>query len=132
MESNKKKMISLIILSIIQISTAISAVATSWTELIGLKTLNGDFAVYKYVISSLYFSVGVLYLIGAINLEYRKAALLIACVDVILEIISFWVGFSVIELPIWLMMLFSLSIGIPGLLCFIELRKMKNRQEATT
>ncbi len=114
----------LIILGCIQIGTAIFFMLPSnIVEAIGFKTVESELLVYLYVICSLYFSLGVLYLMGAKMVEVRLPALVIACINIPLEVVSYFAGFPHMSLPYWLIIFFSLSITIPCGFCFYYLIK---------
>lgn len=86
--------VGLIILGIIQIFTAISVLTTTTEkETFGLRMLIKEQSIFRYLLTSLWLTVSIIYFIGAFNWEYFKAASLMAIVNIILEIISYWVGF---------------------------------------
>jgi hypothetical protein len=114
----------LAILGIIQIGTAIFfMLPDSIVEAIGFKTVKLELLVYLYVICSLYFSLGVLYLMGALMPEIRFTALIIACIDIPLEVLSYFAGFPHMSLSYLLIFFFSIIITIPCVFCYSHLIK---------
>jgi hypothetical protein len=118
-----KLYLPLIILGIIQIGTAVFFMLPDFiVEAVGFKTVKLELSVYQYVICSLYFSLGVLYILGAFIAEIRFSALVIVCIDIPLEVLSYWAGFPHMLLPYWLIFLFSIIIAIPCIFCFLHLK----------
>ncbi len=114
----------LVILGIIQIGTAIFfMLPDNIVAAIGFKTVNLELSVYLYVVCSLYFSLGVLYLMGAHLAEVRFPALIIACVDIPLEVVSYLTGFPHMSISYWLIIFFCLIITIPFVFCCFHLLK---------
>lgn len=121
-----KPYVPLIILAIIQIGTAIFFMLPDFiVQSIGFKTVGMELLVYKYVICSLYFSLGVLYVMGAFIEGAMMPALVIVCVDIPLEVISYWAGFSKMPLSKALIFIFSIIIVIPSIFCFFKLKDYK-------
>lgn len=119
---------SLLILAIIQIATAFGMVLSLiWPNIYTLKTLQNDLSIYCLVLASLYAALGLLYLLGSINDKHRETALIIACINIPLEIISYWLGFPKVPIPFWLILIFSIAIGIPCYFCFIDLVRKINK-----
>lgn len=114
----------LIVLGIIQIGTAIFFMLPDYIiEPIGFMTVKSELLVYLYVVCSLYFSLGVLYLMGALMVEVRLPALIIACIDIPLEVLSYFAGFPHMSLPYWLISFFSIILIIPCAFCYYHLIK---------
>jgi hypothetical protein len=114
----------LIVLGIIQIGTAIFfMLPDNIVETIGFITVKSELLVYLYVICSLYFSLGVLYLMGALMAEVRFPALIIACIDIPLEVLSYLAGFPHMSPPYWLIYFFCIIIIIPCAFCYYHLIK---------
>lgn len=114
----------LTLLGIIQTGTAIFfLLPDSIVEAFGFRTVNLELSVYLYIICSLYFSLGVLYLLGTHFTEVRFAALVIACINAPLEAASYFVGFPHMSIPYWIITLFSMCIIILGAFCFFHLKK---------
>jgi hypothetical protein len=90
--------------------------------MLGMKYPSGEFLLYPYFLASLYFALGALYFLGSARPDFRKAALTIACVDVVLETASCVLGLPAAHVPYWLVALFGASLLIPGAVCFIRLR----------
>lgn len=119
-----KLYLPLIILGIIQIGTAIFFMLPDFiVEPLGFKTVGLELSVYRYVVCTLYLSVGVLYIMGALVVQIRFYTLVIACIDIPLELLSYWAGFPHMPLPYYLIVLFSTIIAIPCLFCFFHLKK---------
>jgi hypothetical protein len=117
----------LLILAIIQIATAFGMILSLiWPNIYTLKTLQNELSIYCLVLASLYAALGFLYLLGSIINKHRETALIVACINIPLEIISYWIGFPKVPIPFWLILIFSLAIGIPSYFCFMDLiRKSK-------
>jgi hypothetical protein len=117
----------LLILAIIQIVSAFGMVLSLiWPNINTLKTLQNELSIYCLVLASLYAALGFLYLLGSILNKHRETALIIACINIPLEIISYWIGFPKVPIPFWLILIFSLAIGIPCYFCFMDIiRKME-------
>jgi hypothetical protein len=123
-----KKHKPLLILAIIQISTALGMVLTLiWPNIYTLKTLQNDLSIYCFVLASLYAALGILYLLGSVNDKHRDTALIIACINIPLEILSYWVGFPKVPIPYWSILIFSLAIGIPCYFCFRDVVRKMNK-----
>jgi len=87
--------IGLIILAIIQVITSIALFSSSKKdEMFGMKMLTKELSIFRYILSSLWISVSVIYILGAWNTEYFKAATILGIVNIVLEIISYWAGFK--------------------------------------
>lgn len=122
MKSNKLH-IPLLLLGFIQIGSAVFfMMPDAIVEAVGFKAVPEVLDVYKYVVCSLYFSIGILYVSGAINLRSRFMALLIACVDIPLELLSYWTGFPKMGVGTWLILIFSVAIALPCALCMKDLQ----------
>jgi hypothetical protein len=112
----------LFLLGLIQISSAIFFMLPDFiVETFGFKTVGVDLIVYRYVVCSLYFSLGILYLLGAYFSVIQLSALIIVCIDIPLEILSYWIGFPSMSLPYWLIFLFSVILVVPSAFCFFHL-----------
>jgi hypothetical protein len=114
--------IELLFLGFVQVSTAIAFVLSTlfpdlFFSLFYVKVLDNDLAVYRYVISALYFSLGALFLTGAFVKRYVKIASLIAVIDFSLEIISYWFGFNRAGMPLPLILFFIAAVFIPSCFC---------------
>lgn len=115
----------LFLFAFIQIGSAIFFLfPKTIVEATGFKTLPAELSVYQFCICALYFSVGVLFLLGAVDKNARRTALIIACVDALLEVVSYFAGLPQMGFPIWMTTIFSLCIAIPGVLCGIHLVRM--------
>lgn len=120
-----KLFLPLFILGIIQIGTAIFfMLPNNIVEAFGFKTVSLELSVYQYVVCSLYLSLGILFLMGAYMTEVRFSALIIACIDIPLEVVSYWAGFPNMSLPYWLIFFFSIIITIPCFFCLFYLKKL--------
>jgi hypothetical protein len=118
-----KLYLPLMLLGVIQVGTAIFFMLPDFMiETFGFKTVGLELSVYQYVVCSLYFSLGVLYIMGALIEEIRFSALVIVCIDIPLEILSYWVGFPHMSLSYWLIVLFSIIIAIPSVFCIFHLK----------
>lgn len=112
----------LMILGLIQIGTAIFfMLPASIVEAVGFISVSSELLVYVYVVCSLYFSLGILYLMGARMDGVRFPALMIACIDIPLEIMSYVVGFPHMSIPYWMIFLFCIIIMIPCIFCYYYL-----------
>lgn len=122
-----KPYLPLLILGLIQVGTAIFFMLPDFiVEAFGFKTVSMDLSVYLYVVCALYFSLGVLYIMGAIMTKIRLSALVIACINIPLEVVSYWVGFPQMLLPYWLIFLFSIIIATPCVCCLFHLKMHYN------
>ena len=117
-------MVSLVFLGIVQVGTAIALIVPPILPRLGMKYPSGEFLLYPYFLASLYFALGALYFLGSMKPEFRKAALATACVDVVLEAASCWLGLPAAHVPYALVALFSAALLAPGVVCFIRLRAM--------
>ena len=86
--------IGLIILAIIQIFTGINIFISKKEKILGMKMLTDELSIFRYLLSSLWISVSVIYVLGALNTAYFMGATILGIVNIILEIISYWAGFS--------------------------------------
>jgi hypothetical protein len=87
--------IGLIIIAVIQIATAITLFSSSkQDEMFGMKMLTKELSIFRYLLSSLWISVSVIYVLGALNSAYFMGATTLGIVNIVLEIISYWAGFS--------------------------------------
>lgn len=121
---NNKIYLPLVILGVIQIGTAIFFMLPNFIiQAVGFITVPEELDVYLYVVCSLYFSVGVLYIIGAFITEVKFSALIIVCVDIPLEAVSYFAGFPRMHLPYWLISMFSIIIIIPFIFCLLHLQR---------
>ncbi len=119
----------LFILALIQFISAIGMVLSLiWPNIYTLKTLQNDLSIYCLVLASLYAALGFLYLLGSISFKHRETAIIVACVNIPLEIISYWIGFPKVPIPYWLILVFSLVIGIPCYFCFRDLLKIRREK----
>ena len=114
--------IGLAYLAFVQIATAVGIMIPGALPIFGIMVPPPNLTLYLYFCASLYFSLGLLYLLGALKAEYRKAALTIAPVDVLLEILSLAFGFPPMQAPLWLIVVFSLVLLVPGVFCLLGLR----------
>jgi hypothetical protein len=118
-------MISLIYLGIVQVGTALALAIPPILPWVGMKYPSGEFLLYPYFLASLYFALGTLYFLGSARQDFRKAAMAIACVDVVLETASCWLGLPAAHVPYWLVALFGAALLAPGVVCFIRLLQMR-------
>jgi hypothetical protein len=122
-------MVSLIYLGIVQVGTAIALLIPSVLPWLGMKNLSGEFMLYPCFLASLYFALGALYILGAAWTDFRKAAMTIACVDVVLETASCVLGLPAAHVAYWLVALFSAALLAPGIVCFVRLMQGPRRVE---
>jgi hypothetical protein len=123
MGSKKAATASLAYLAFVQVGTAVAILIPGALPAFGIKAPPPDLALYLYFCASLYFALGLLYLLGALKAEYRKAALTVAPVDVLLELLSLVFGFPLMGAPYWLIAVFSLALLVPGILCLLGLKE---------
>lgn len=122
---NNKVYLPLVILGVIQLGTAIFFMLPNFiVEAIGFKTVPRELSVYLYVVCSLYFSIGVLYIIGAVKTEVKFSALVIVCIDIPLEVLSYFAGFPRMGLTYWVITFFSIMIIVPYIFCLFHLKKI--------
>lgn len=117
-------MVSLVYLGVVQVGTAIALVIPPILPWLGMKYPSGEFLLYPYFLASLYVALGALYFLGSARPDYRRAAMAIACVDVVLETASCWLGLPAAHVPYALVALFSAALLIPGAVCFVRLCAM--------
>lgn len=87
--------IGLIILAVIQIATSITIFFSSkQDEMFGMKMLTKELSIFRYLLSSLWISVSVIYILGAVNPVYFMGETTLGIVNIVLEIISYWAGFG--------------------------------------
>ncbi|MHC1683383.1 MAG: hypothetical protein AB6733_10585 [Clostridiaceae bacterium] len=114
--------LGLFILGIIQIVTGISMFLSAYKdEMFGVKTLKGSLSLYRYMLTSLWISVGIIYLAGAFINIFTIAALSLGVMNVVFEIIGYWTGFMGNKKYWWYPYAGTLVMGIPGVLCIIKL-----------
>jgi len=115
--------IGLIILAFIQIFTGLSMFFSSREdEILGIKTLGKELSLFRYLLSSLWISVSVIYVLGAFNTTYFMGASVLGIVNIILEIISYWAGFSKNRnMPKWYPPVASLLMATPLILIILNL-----------
>lgn len=71
--------IGLVVLAIIQICTAISAFTlTKKDEMYGMKLLIKEYSIYRYLLTNLWISVSVIYLLGAFSSAYYGGATILS------------------------------------------------------
>jgi ABC-type phosphate/phosphonate transport system permease subunit len=110
----------LLLLGIIQIFTGTSMFySTSKDEILGVKTLKGDLSIHRYMLTSLWISVGIIYLIGAFNKNVAITASLLGTLNVIFEIIGYWFGFRFNKKFWWYPYAGTMLMGFCGVLCAI-------------
>lgn len=112
----------LLLLGVIQIFTAFSTFF-SYTkdEIFGIRTLKDDMAVHRYMLTSLWISVGVIYLLGAFYNTFTVTALLLGIINITLEIIGYWFGFKHNRKFWWYPYAGTGLMGSVGVLCLMEL-----------
>jgi hypothetical protein len=121
----KNRSFILLILGIMQIFTAVLMLISSLVpEFAGIRTLGSDLSLYRYLFFSLYLCIAILFLVGAVNKDCRKAALLIACIDLPLELISAWAGLAHLSGAFWFLFASSVIFAVVTIVCFLELKKM--------
>ncbi len=115
--------IGLIFLATIQIITGISMFfSNKKVEMLGIKTLAGEQSIFRYLLSSLWISVSVIYVLGALNTIYFMGAAVLGIVNISLEIVSYWIGFSKNRnIPKWYPPVGTMVMGIPLVLIVLEL-----------
>lgn len=115
--------IGLIILAIIQIITSISIFSSSKKdEILGIKMLTKELSIYRYLLSSLWLSVSVIYVFGVFNTVYFNGAITLGIVNIVLEILSYWAGFSKNKnIPKWYPPVGTIVMTIPLVLMVIDL-----------
>ena len=119
-------MASLWFLGAVQIGTAILLPIPGALPLFGLRAPPTELSAFVYFCASLYAAVGLLYVLGALRAEYRKAALIVACFDVVLESASVWLGLPAMGVPTWLSALFCLALLAPGAGCLAALLRRRS------
>ncbi|MGL5641509.1 MAG: hypothetical protein ACRDDM_04530 [Paraclostridium sp.] len=110
----------LLLLGVTQIVTGISMFISSYKEdIFGIKTLKGDLSIYRYMLTSLWISVGIIYLIGAFSKNFALAASLLGILNVIFEVIGYWAGFRNNKKLWWYPYIGTIFMGISGVLCLL-------------
>lgn len=119
--------IGLIILALIQSFTGISMFFSSKKdEVLGIKTLARELSIFRYLLSSLWISVSVIYMLGVLNSEYFMGATVLGVVNISLEIISYWAGFSKNRnMPKWYPPIATVVMMIPLILIILNLSNGK-------
>jgi polyferredoxin len=83
----------LLILGLIQLSTAITMfLSVNQTHIFGIVTLPRNFSIYRYMLTALWMSVSIVYFAGAFSPVFTKGASLLAVINVLLEIIGYWMS----------------------------------------
>ena len=115
--------IGLAILASIQIYTSISMFFSSRKdEILGIKTLSEDMSIFRYLLSSLWISISVLYILGVFSSTYFIGASVVGIVNITLEIICYWVGFSKNrKIPKWYPPVGTIVMAIPLVLIVLNL-----------
>lgn len=118
--------IGLIILAAIQIYTSISMLFSSRKdEILGIKTLSEDMSIFGYLLSSLWLSVSVIYVLGILNPAYLMGAVVLGIVNITLEIVCYWGGFSKNrKIPKWYPPVGTIVMGIPLILIILYLLRI--------
>lgn len=115
----------LLLLGVIQTGTGLTALFSyKKDEMFGVKTLKGDLAVHRYMLVSLWLSVGILYLLGAFYQTFTLAALVLGIINVLFEIIGYWLGFKNNKRYWWYPYAGTAVMGAAALLCAFELYKI--------
>jgi hypothetical protein len=110
----------LLLLGLIQIVTGISSFfSSSKDEIFGVKTLKADLSVHRYMLTSLWISVGIIYLLGAFNRSFTLTASLLGVLNVAFEIIGYWAGFRNNKKFWWYPYAGTFLMGFCGILCFL-------------
>ena len=114
--------IGLIILAVIQIFTGINIFISKKEKILGIKMLTDELSIFRYLLSSLWISVSVIYVLGIFNTEYFIGATILGIVNIVLEIISYWAGFSKNKnLPKWYAPVGTIVMGTPLILMILNL-----------
>lgn len=112
----------LLLLGAIQIFTGISMFFSSYKdEILGVKTLKGDLSIHKYMLTSLWISVGIIYLIGAFNKSFAVPASLLGVLNATFEIIGYWAGLKNNKKFWWYPYVATALMGFCGVLCLLYL-----------
>lgn len=102
--------LGLVFIGAIQIFTAISTLFSNKTgSILGIPTLRGDFALYRHMLTALWLSVGIIYLVGAFNSRVIFGASLLAILNSIFEIVGYWNS----KLPLWYKNLATFGMLLP-------------------
>ena len=102
--------IGLVLIGAIQIFTAISTLFSYKTRsILGIPTLRDDYSLYRYMLTALWLSVGIVYLVGASNSRVIFGAALLAIFNSIFEIVGYWNS----KLPLWYKNLATFGMLLP-------------------
>lgn len=113
------------ILAGIQIFTGLSMFFSSkQDEIIGIKMLTKELSIFRYLLSSLWISVSVIYVLGVFDKAFFMGATILGIVNIVLEIISYWAGFGKMRnLPKWYPWVGTIVMSIPLVLMVFNLMK---------
>lgn len=114
--------IGLGILALIQIFTGLSMFFSAKEEkLLGIRTLSKELSIYRYCLTSLWFSVSIIYILGIFNIEYYLAAVTLGIINITFEILSYWGNLKNKGLPKWYPLAGTLVMVIPLLFLILSL-----------
>jgi hypothetical protein len=106
----------LLLMSLIQLGTGVTALfSVNQSYVWGIRTLPREFSTYRYMLTALWLSVGLFYLIGAFSEKMAPGAGLLALINAALEIGGYWLS----PLPMWYKRLGTGVMGLVGLWCVL-------------
>jgi hypothetical protein len=117
--------IALLILGVIQLFTAI-AMFFSYTQPVNtfygisaphVENLNRNQSIFRYMLTALWFSVSVIYFVGATNAKFTSAACLLAVLNTVLEVVGYWAG----KLPRWISIGMTIVFGAIAIICLMHI-----------
>ncbi len=110
----------LLLLGIIQIATASMIFASvRRPTLAGIATLPYVLSNYRYMLTALWLSVGITFLLGALNEAVAPGAVLLGAVNAVLEIVGYWTAVLKKLLPRWYAALSTLGMGLGAILAIV-------------
>lgn len=114
--------IGLLLLGIIQLGTCITMLFfPKYADQFGIPALTGKLSIYRYMLSSLWLSVAIVYFLGAFNPAFTLLASILGVLNAAGEIAGYWKGFrnnkETKHFPVY----GSLCMGIPAVLCLFNI-----------
>ncbi|GEN32698.1 hypothetical protein [Aneurinibacillus danicus] len=102
--------IGLLLLGFIQLFTAIITFMNK-SSLFGIAPLPKELSHYRYMLTSLWISVGIIFIMGSWNSVIAPGAALLAVINVILEVVFYWKS----DFPKWYTILGTIVMGGLGI-----------------
>jgi len=78
-----------------------------------IENLNSNQSIFRYMLCALWFSVSVVYFVGAFNSKFTSGASLLAALNMTLEVIGYWAGHA----PKWVSVGGTIVFGLFSIIC---------------